>query len=110
MSLAWLMSLDPANEVEDDGLEGGPLADTINGWATRLAPYLEKSEVNDKSDFFFVACNRTGTEKAAKFSGSSCALHFSSDSSGPSVSLLGAMTRKEGAEVFELPIESLSQS
>lgn len=108
MSLAWLTSLDPANEVQEDNLEGGSLADTINGWATRLSPFLEPSD--SKSDFYFVACNRTGTEKAAKFAGSSCAMRFSRTSDEPCISLLGAMSRKEGVKIFGLPLKSSSSS
>lgn len=119
MPMAWLLA--PSSE-EDEGVDSnseedgkvdtlheGPHEQTINYWALRLSPFLEENA--NYQDFYFVNCNRTGTEKTSKFAGSSCALHFSQKhrregATGPSVALLAAMGRQESVQVFHLPSSS----
>lgn len=100
MPMAWLLSDTKQDMNKKDDLSGEFSEENINYWATRLFPYLQIESI--KQDFYFVCCNRTGTEQGSKFAGSSCALHFKTlqDKSKPTVSLLGAMSRKEGVQIF----------
>jgi hypothetical protein len=102
MPMAWLMSSDELQVSAQDTLSEAADANTINYWATRLSPYLDEDDTT--ADFFFVGCNRTGTEQESKFAGSSCALHFTSkrDANDSPVALLGAMSRQEGVRIFNL--------
>lgn len=104
MPMAWLMSSVPQTDVqEDDDLSERPDTTTINYWATRLTPYLREKAMTDAS-FYFVCCNRTGTEQGSRFAGSSCALRFSSSrqTAASQVTLLGTMSRRESVGVFTL--------
>ena len=103
MPMAWLMAdlVETGDGSPIDDLMEGPDAQTINYWALRLTPLLEAA---NERDFYFISCNRTGTEQQSRFAGSSCALHF-----GPApghaprqVELVGAMGRREAVQVFQL--------
>lgn len=106
MPMAWLMA-EPDVETGDaspiDDLMEEPDAQTINYWALRLTPLLEAA---NHRDFYFISCNRTGTEQQSRFAGSSCALHFGPasghNSAARQVELVGAMGRREAVQVFQL--------
>ncbi|UZJ56805.1 hypothetical protein CBS101457_006125 [Exobasidium rhododendri] len=114
MPMAWLVASDDVeedrNELERsvDTMVEGPHEQTINYWALRLSPLLKDNEQNStpNRNFYFVNCNRTGTEQKSKFAGSSCALRFGDvhdrDLSERPVALLGAMGRQEAVAVFPL--------
>jgi hypothetical protein len=107
MPMAWLMSkLNEQEESKVDTLDEGPAEETINYWALRLTPFLERQ--SGEKPFYFINCNRTGTEQKSKFAGSSCALHFGrrqskDEGTRPPVTLIGALGREEGVTIFHLP-------
>ncbi|KAI9019241.1 carbon-nitrogen hydrolase [Phycomyces nitens] len=63
-SMAWLRSRGTKS--------GSRVLDTIKYWANRLNPLSESP-----SPVYFVACNRTGTERGSTFAGGSCVLEMS---------------------------------
>ncbi|KAL0080938.1 carbon-nitrogen hydrolase [Phycomyces blakesleeanus] len=67
-SMAWLQSKGKSENIR--------VRSTISYWAERLYPLINPPKTKDSSPVYFVACNRTGTERGNTFAGGSCVLEL----------------------------------
>lgn len=92
-SMNWLDSETEAVGTFDTRDSWSTVQDTLGYWATRLSPLIGSEAV-------FVACNRVGTERGTKFTGSSCVMRMSET---PSV--LGFLGKSE-EQVLVVEVET----